>query len=109
LHDSLVENDQTARKLLDVLIDIWRPEFPTIYSDELLNVLDPDLEKKRACGALMYFADTAPAIVIGNTRVVETVRTGGIVVRIPASPPWAKSADTFRACFERLSNAGFLK
>jgi hypothetical protein len=109
LHASLVENDRIARKLLDVLIDIWRPEFATIYSDELLDVLDPDLEKKRACGALMYFADTDPATVIGNTGVVETARTGGIVVRIPASPPWARSADAFRPCFERLSNAGFLK
>jgi hypothetical protein len=108
LHASLVENDRTARKLLDVLIDIWRPEFATIYSDELRDVLDPDLDNKRACGALMYFADSGPVATIGNTAVVESVGSGGIVVRIPASPPWAKSADTFRACFERLSCAGLL-
>jgi hypothetical protein len=46
----------------------------------------------------MYFADTGPAAVIGNTVVVETVRTRGIVVRIPTSLPWAKSADKSQAC-----------
>jgi len=109
LHASLVENTQTARKLLDVLIDIWRPEFATIYSRELVRLLDPERKNRRTFGALMYFADTDPVGVIGDTAVVETVGSGGIVVRIPASPPWAESVDKFRTCFERLSNTSFLK
>jgi hypothetical protein len=48
----LEENVQTARKLLDVLIDIWRPEFAAIYSDNLLDVLDPDIENKRVYSAI---------------------------------------------------------
>lgn len=108
-HATLVENDLTARQLLDVLIDIWSPEFATIYSDELLNKLDPNLENDRACGYLMYFADAGIAVTISNTAIVEPASSGGIVVRIPASPPWAKSADTFRPCFERISIPGILR
>ena len=106
---SLVADSNLSRALLNVMVDTWRSEFVSIFSRELIRVLDPKRVHKRPFGVLMYFTDDEPASAIGDTADIEVRDSGGIVVTIPVSQPWAAGADVCRPCFDRLASAGFLE
>jgi hypothetical protein len=106
---SLVADSNSSRRLLNVMINTWRPEFGSVFSRELIMILDPRRVYKRPFGVLMHFADAQPIPAIGDTAGIEVEDSGGIVVRLPVSQPWAAAADVCRPCFERLAGAGFLR
>jgi len=106
-HLNMLEDSQTSRRLLDVLIEVWKPEFASMYSRNLIRLLDP-FRKKRPCGVWMYFADSAAASAVCDAASIESTETNGIIIHINVLMPWTETIDVIRPCCERLSAAGFL-
>ena len=109
LHAAMIADARFARTSLQIMIDAWQPEFASVFSNELLSVLDPARKNPRPFGPLMYFAKIDPAALIGICGRVEPTSSGGTIVQIDAPLPWVQSAALFQSCFEALSRAGYLK
>lgn len=107
--DALMNDSAQRTAILNLMIRVWSPEFATITSKELLKVLDPERKNSRPFGAMMYFDDPHVEALVSNTPHVVLVQpqgAAGTIIVINAPLPWAKSADMFKPCFEKLSRAG---